>query len=67
MDDRLTITQAAAILKVRYQRARDWALQGRFGEIEFGENGRYTVPRTGVERVRDEESPKAEPSDPDTP
>lgn len=53
-DDLIGITEAATILKLRYQRARDEATQGRLGEVKREENGRMFVSRAAVERRRDE-------------
>lgn len=46
-EDRLTVTQVAIRLSIRYQRARDMMLSGKFGPAEYV-NRSLTVSRDGL-------------------
>jgi len=47
-DQRLTITQVAVRLKLKYHKARDWMLRGKFGEVQY-EGHTLTVSLAAVE------------------
>lgn len=51
---KITISEAAIILRVRYQKARDLVLSGQLGEVDRDERGRYRVDWSRVEQHRKE-------------
>lgn len=53
-DELISLSKAAMILGLRYQRARDEMLKGNLGEATQGENGRYSLSRAAVEKRRDQ-------------
>lgn len=52
--EHISLTTAAIILGVRYQRARDEMTKGNLGEPIRGDNGRYLLLRSEVERRKRE-------------
>lgn len=54
--DRLTISEAAVILRKRYHKARDLVFSGKLGDPVENDRGRLTVARADVERYAKEHS-----------
>lgn len=58
-DGWLTVTQAAMVLRCRYQKARDLILTGRLGERKFAEDHvTIIVSKEGVRKYLESEKEK---------
>jgi len=54
VEELISLSRAALILGLRYQRARDEMLKGNLGKVEQGSNGRYSLRKSEVEKRRDQ-------------